>query len=580
LIRIFTNSTLSSVTYNYKDLVVTCLIILLQCPWVRSLLTNHCEICSSRSNLITILTFTCSVECSDSIPSASRLEVRPRQQHNNSVLFHQLPGELIRIIFADVSLDVVPSVAPLIQSLLAALRLSHVSSVWRAIALAMPRLWARLDASLPSAAINELLKRSKGMPLSLCSNSSPFPADGLPYVSPAKSTQFFEIAQQFSGHWDDVFIDCYSTPDILTDRLPSLRRLTALNHLQIRHHSQDPGLPWIPIPDKIFEGATFHVRSLILSGNVFAWDSVVYRGIAELKITDTTILAHQSALHLLQSWSAFQNLRVLHLDGCPAATSVTRPPYSNELDFPNLERLTLWKQNIFCAQQFLSLIHAPKCATASITINNWGISREHSLDGLFPSENVLPTALNDRPTALRTTLCQSIQRATFSSILRRRCHTFVGKSPSGSTILWFGILKSTWHRLATLYRTPTPEDFPNVTCLDLHGITSGDIDACCTILLALSTIIELQLREMKDTQEIVGFIADTAKPACIPGLVILEFHQSELDVLGLIECLQNRNAMGCRALKRLALVQIPRGVENQDMLKELVEDTGGEYVQK
>jgi len=498
-------------------------------------------------------------------------EIRSRRQLNASIPFRTFPVEIIQTIFLDASFAFDKAYRA-IPATFASVQLSHVSTLWRAIALAIPGMWSHLDASFPDTAIAELLMRSKGIPLFLCSNCS--------VVSASKSRRFFESISKVLTQWQEVAVGFGSKGEDFLDRLPTLRSVTMLDSLEVNYGPQRRPLNLGPLPDTKFEGAPFRIRSLILAGNAFPWNSSVYTSASELVMLYVSCFANEPIPSLLRSWATFKNLRVLDLNHCQSYCINEENPFEGQVfSFACLEQLLLGGETVFCVHQLLALIQAPNCTLVFVSI--LGGAYAASLDSKYPTGNILPTSQKDGSQTLRNMHCQAINSAILSGVFRQDEYTFIGKSASEGTTFRFSIENATDTTLHTLYRQPSFEDFPNLTSLTFHGISAIDVSACCAVLLAIPAILELYLKEMRETRAIVDLLGGLREPARVPKLRVLEFHQSKLDASSLAQCLRNRHAKGCAGLRMLALVHISRWLvprQKVQVLEELMKEAEGKFI--
>ncbi|EIW79355.1 hypothetical protein CONPUDRAFT_107669 [Coniophora puteana RWD-64-598 SS2] len=265
-----------------------------------------------------------------------------------------LPPELLSLIFlryvdpfADQTLDR--------RGLLALIKVTHVCRHWRAVALACPALWTRLNfCSIEWT--KEMIQRSKQAPLIVSVDLS-FKAPArtaleeavreLPRIRQFRLRSSTNIAQEFIER--------------LTSPAPLLESLLIDNNTFSPYNSSARDQT-VTIPRSFLSHTAPALRKLALWRCDFSWDMPLLKGLTELDLSWISTAARPSngqLLHALRNMPALKKLTLR--DTLPMSTDM-----AEGVHLPELQQLHVYGSPFECSQ-FLSYLTFPEAI--KITLN-------------------------------------------------------------------------------------------------------------------------------------------------------------------------------------------------------------------
>lgn len=230
-------------------------------------------------------------------------------------------------------------------------RVTHVCSHWRQVALAYPSLWSHIATSRPYEA-REFLLRSKAAPL--------------------------KVAVDFA----DLFVDKHA-PDteslthLVLEELPRIRELeirvtvstfqrldgylTLLNisapRLEKLGFHCSPRYSGNLLPTSLLLGCYPALRSLSLSRHWTSWDSPIFHGLSELHLSHIPPMFRPCVSELLSILRSCPALEDLHLEAAgPENDRSASAPSASSVNLPFLRQLNLAMDASSCADLLHRLI--------------------------------------------------------------------------------------------------------------------------------------------------------------------------------------------------------------------------------
>jgi hypothetical protein len=278
----------------------------------------------------------------DELESLEKTARALKHRRNALAPISRLPPETIAIVFSFLSLprDYVRLFTGDKQDYLSWLRVSHVCHRWREIALDQPRFWSRIDfTTLTSAAVTEVLSRSKMAPLELEANLS------CVHWGTDRLDAFREQLASHVSHTCRLSItadghDLQSIVDRLTSPAPALEWLSLVvedeTYLRLGISAK------VNIPLVLFDGTAPRLSRLQLDHCDINWMSPLFKGLRVLELQ--TLTTRPSLGEWLDAMEQMEQLETLVVNyATPKAPSVGMPVSepTRVVTHPSLTQLNL-----------------------------------------------------------------------------------------------------------------------------------------------------------------------------------------------------------------------------------------------
>ncbi|KDQ14434.1 hypothetical protein BOTBODRAFT_187801 [Botryobasidium botryosum FD-172 SS1] len=284
-------------------------------------------------------------------------EIAFKQQQNSLCpINRRFPGEVLGLIFAFAADH--PSVKPR-----TAVRISHVSTLWRQIALSTPRLWQKVDGPINENLARAYVLRSGTVPLSI-ELGDPTTVD-LSIPSQQDLLALFRASMHHSHRWRSLVLYCPNTGSQVLEG-----QCRGLQAPQLRTFRACFGSP-LPLRSSfifstgIFENHTPSLRDLHLDGVSIPLTCTIYAGLTSLVLANTF---HPGArprdlLQIIVACPLLETLGIYHTEfnrplGHLGSSADFRPA-SVPLPVPHLQTLTLVHVRDVWVQYMLSSIRCP-----------------------------------------------------------------------------------------------------------------------------------------------------------------------------------------------------------------------------
>ncbi|KDQ06387.1 hypothetical protein BOTBODRAFT_193062 [Botryobasidium botryosum FD-172 SS1] len=490
--------------------------------------------------------------------------LRRRHQNYLTPLYRHLPNELISYI-----LELVDSNHGL--GAIGLLAFLQVTNLWREIALATPRLWARINIShTPPALTEALLRWSKHTPLDIMCT---FPRPSFDHT--ARNVILISL---HADRWRSLHLCGVDGVDSLLQsyaprlEVLSLDRFTSL---------------WLAPRKVIFSGAAPPIRELFLVGGVIPLSSPVYSGLTRLHLGCAYLDSHVGGLIL--AIEASPGLQSLHLDQIALEPSPTLDhTRTKSISLLHLVKVDLIHLPAWTIRHILSCLITPP--NLAITISNGfeDLSLFRGLDDILP------------PSTQREPITQSLSRADKLKVsFHARSHAWLSQlcqmhgDVSSACVFRFRIwgydsaMNYTLTSLGCVFPMPrlkslalvnllcaaaSPADFATV-CNNLPSIEELALDGCnealLSILLGHQYLPRLQALSIENSQVSEEFIVQLVESRAKAT------REGETDMLSSVcvgaELLQSLSLTKCRGVT-------PEMVSTLERLLNKVVWDGGYYV--
>ncbi|KAF8056982.1 hypothetical protein FPV67DRAFT_1529699 [Lyophyllum atratum] len=263
-------------------------------------------------------------------------EIRPwNRYHNELSLVSRLPPELLAAVFKyNVGMDV--------PSNLDWIRVSHVCSHWRRVALACPRLWTTIPFHRPRWA-EEMLARSKMAPLIIGPlvflkseswhpphlSSAPCAAAPLVKATMSQLSRIKKLALHQGHLGEESFMEIVS---LLDSPAPLLETLEISFYNRLRAENR--------LPDHLFSGDAPRLSHLLVDKGILNWKALPFTHLKSLEVQSP-----MEAPPLEHIIFALANLPLLESFKCTTSyahpAGVTSTPCTVVVDLPRLANLEI-----------------------------------------------------------------------------------------------------------------------------------------------------------------------------------------------------------------------------------------------
>lgn len=237
------------------------------------------------------------------------------------------------------------------------IRITHVCSLWRHIALECPTLWTRISPEYPQLAF-EMLKRSKSAPLTVIVNLVDLKtSDDFMSLSMKELFRIRNLCLSNTGHPDHIFeqkaLACLNSAGVAP----------ILEHLDVSFTSTIPG----KILPKSLLGGSDNLRSLALMNCDLHWDSPFLRTLTSLKINTTARIRSLTVFELISALANLANLEILSLASVlyPSPKDIVTVPPARVAQLPRLATLDFQTGTRGCAL-FLAGLAYPNTTVVKI----------------------------------------------------------------------------------------------------------------------------------------------------------------------------------------------------------------------
>ncbi|TFK30288.1 hypothetical protein FA15DRAFT_206853 [Coprinopsis marcescibilis] len=284
-------------------------------------------------------------------------------------------------------------------------RISHVSKRWRAVALAYPQLWSKID-SRSSGWVDMMLDRAKGAPLSLRLNKR---------LCPCVEQRIDDIFAEQPSRLRSITLR--GNPRNINARLCLPASMPNLEHLTISFVL--PLHVWPSVPSKAYLGGLPKLRELVLRDCEYSWDSPLF----SKSLTSLTIRgprnhprAEDDPALFLNALASMPNIEHLEFDFASLPDYWGQMEYGQPVYLPSLKTLILQDYRIPCEGVLSSLVVPP---TASITLMISFAARHHSVSSSLDHLKPLVAALHEAWIGSTPLECQPSPRRslqTFQSV--------------------------------------------------------------------------------------------------------------------------------------------------------------------
>ncbi|KAG6829078.1 hypothetical protein H0H92_005789 [Tricholoma furcatifolium] len=237
----------------------------------------------------------------DTTPNEELIDLR--RQYNNFNLISRLPDEILLSIFLYLRDE---SVFPTLDSPRFQFwpNVTHVCHRWRALALSSAVLWTRIPCAYPEYA-EEMLKRSKGAPLTILGACEPFcVSKHIPDEDVLKALTIDRVLALESGRIKELFI-CGYWPE--GDAFKFFERPAP--ELMVC----DLRLDGVKFPDNFFGGESPLLRRFVAAGCGINWNSSAFANLTHLGIASAPEEYMLSAADFFSALSGMKHLKELSL---------------------------------------------------------------------------------------------------------------------------------------------------------------------------------------------------------------------------------------------------------------------------
>ncbi|KDQ13975.1 hypothetical protein BOTBODRAFT_33093 [Botryobasidium botryosum FD-172 SS1] len=441
-------------------------------------------------------------------------------RQNQALPIYRLPNEIISYIFELANETDPDSISPHPLRLYTRWSISHVSRLWRQVALHMPRLWS-IIVSTDCHVVEVCVIRSKDAPLDISlPNYDPSARRSMLFPSPhvARFKSCMEILAPHIGRWQSLEFGDVSIEEFmpyLDAAAPQLETLA----LSLSDYDPDQDLL---LGDVLLPGNFPRVRELFLINAHIPLASPIYAGLTYLRLHDINFdTSSMDDLH--SAINACPNLESLDLDRVivrlPSSLSPSNPALSLEL--PKLSSLGLIDLQTFVTRDILASIR-PSPSLELSTFN--------SLEGNDNLCNILPVG-----THLSRTM-PSLSRIKHLTFLFGVEHDGVasfdlsGREDMGPNIMDFSCISPNPGFLASsLFQVIGQQlDLSHLISLTLIGLTNAlfSVDSFTNMLKHLPTIHRLEFKHCSTS--FIEILCVTPTRSVCPMLSTLSIERSNI----------------------------------------------------
>ncbi|KAG6909349.1 hypothetical protein DXG01_000949 [Tephrocybe rancida] len=339
-----------------------------------------------------------------------------KQEHNSLSFIARLPTEIVQEVFAWIT--IFEEEADLFANHSTILSLTHVCTYWRQLALDYAPLWRRVSHLNSAKFLNEIMPRTKDVPLSI-------------YSTLYKQSTIQNLRTMLAHYLSRVealgiVTPLGSTQDIVpilsaTPPAPALERLLVCVYGKGRLKV---------LPNKIFDGVVPRLRSIVLRGCSITLDSdLLSKNLTTLELSDlpesaSPTLSVHNLLHILTKLPNLERFALLDESDHACSINDNYP----KARLPVLQEL--WLTMGECGTQMLSNLLFPYTTTINLKgYSKLRLAKSDHLDTLADVATLL--ARHSEPVR-----CLSIEHHKSSPIDPMRLWTYVVKtwSVAGSSL--------------------------------------------------------------------------------------------------------------------------------------------------
>jgi hypothetical protein len=221
-----------------------------------------------------------------------------RSRYNTLSITARLPPGVLSTIFESVRHESATRIAS--PDRIRWIKVTHVCTHWRRVALECPSLWADIPISNPSW-VEEVLKRSKMAPLTLVARLPTYCSRG---------AKMIRIALTSMPRIQRLSLRDYGGKDELGPILAGvLSPAPLLESLSLKFGNIN-STPVCVLPRHIFGGKAPRLRELDLQDCSLHWDSPLLRSLTSLKITSIPLNAYYKTLPILPLQLSHSSARI------------------------------------------------------------------------------------------------------------------------------------------------------------------------------------------------------------------------------------------------------------------------------
>ncbi|KDQ06288.1 hypothetical protein BOTBODRAFT_181747 [Botryobasidium botryosum FD-172 SS1] len=454
--------------------------------------------------------------------------------HNETQPIFRLPVEILAAIFQHATYTDPERSVHSVSANQGAFTISHVSSLWREVALSLPGLWATISSS-SSIPYEICLSRAKGAPLHIEIDDQSASANALMHA-----------LRSHMDHWESLVLQCPNlTPETLQEwiGLPGPAPQLKLFRARFWRPSDFVLSPNMTRPD-IFANHTPRLRVLHLDGIYISLYSPIYANLTSIHLATVSCFAPPEHLvHVLANCPLLEVLCLfaLYFFGAPPNTTTPVPAPAPFIHLARLHLLSLKLVDHEAVQCILASIRVPLSLVLHVAMSFEDISEVFlpgvDVEGNFPNISAARsiTVHPDfgAPPRISITLCSEAGGESH--------FTAIGISGDGNPDELMVLV------LGSLVRLP----LPNLVCLIINSMFREDLSStfnaalCRGLLEPVSSITSIAL--LRCSRALVEALAITPTLHLWPQLDSIHLESFTILRDDLLRVLQSRALRGPHA---------------------------------